>query len=74
MRICAQIDDPDITLEGLMQYIKGPDFPTGCIIQGSAGIRSYFETGRGSVRVRARVGTEEVKGGREQYHHHGDSF
>ena len=48
-----------------MQYIKGPDFPTGCLIQGSAGIRSYFETGRGSVRVRARVGTEEVKGGRE---------
>ncbi|HEY5704951.1 MAG TPA: DNA gyrase subunit A [Terrimicrobiaceae bacterium] len=63
--ICAQIDDSDISLEGLMQYIKGPDFPTGCLIQGSAGIRSYFETGRGSVRVRARVGTEEVKGGRE---------
>jgi DNA gyrase subunit A len=63
--ICAQIDDPDISIEGLMQYIKGPDFPTGCLIQGSAGIRSYFETGRGSVRVRARVGTEEVKGGRE---------
>jgi DNA gyrase subunit A len=63
--ICAQIDDPDISIEGLMQYIKGPDFPTGCLIQGSAGIKSYFETGRGSVRVRARVGTEEVKGGRE---------
>ena len=63
--ICAQIDDQDITIEGLMHYIKGPDFPTGCLIQGSAGIRSYFETGRGSVRVRARVGTEEVKGGRE---------
>jgi DNA gyrase subunit A len=63
--VCAQIDDPDISIEGLMQYIKGPDFPTGCLIQGSAGIKSYFETGRGSVRVRARVGTEEVKGGRE---------
>ena len=63
--ICAQIDDPDISIEGLMRYIKGPDFPTGCLIQGSAGIKSYFETGRGSVRVRARVGTEEVKGGRE---------
>jgi DNA gyrase subunit A len=63
--ICAQIDDPDISIEGLMRYIKGPDFPTGCLIQGSAGINSYFETGRGSVRVRARVGTEEVKGGRE---------
>ncbi len=63
--ICAQIDDPDITIEGLMAYIKGPDFPTGCLIQGSTGIKSYFETGRGSVRVRARVGTEETKGGRE---------
>lgn len=63
--ICAQIDDPDITIEGLMSFIKGPDFPTGCLIQGTTGIRSYFETGRGSVRVRARVGTEEGKGGRE---------
>ncbi len=63
--ICAQIDDPDITIEGLMAHVKGPDFPTGCLIQGSAGIRSYFETGRGSVRLRARVGAEEVKGGRE---------
>jgi DNA gyrase subunit A len=63
--ICAQLDDPDISIEGLMHYIKGPDFPTGCLIQGSGGIKSYFETGRGSVRVRARVGTEEVKGGRE---------
>ena len=63
--VCAQIDDPDISIEGLIQHIKGPDFPTGCLIQGSAGIRSYFETGRGSVRLRARVGTEEAKGGRE---------
>jgi DNA gyrase subunit A len=63
--ICAQIDDPDISIEGLTHYVKGPDFPTGCLIQGNAGIKSYFETGRGSVRVRARVGMEEVKGGRE---------
>ena len=63
--VCAQIDDPEISIEGLIQHIKGPDFPTGCLIQGSAGIRSYFETGRGSVRLRARVGTEEAKGGRE---------
>src|SRR6187399_18455 len=64
--ICAQIDDPDITLEGLMQHVKGPDFPTGCVLQGTAGIRSYFETGRGAVRVRGRAGVEELKGGREQ--------
>jgi DNA gyrase subunit A len=63
--ICSQIDDPDITVEGLMAYMKGPDFPTGCLIQGASGIRSYFETGRGSVRVRGRIGVEEGKGGRE---------
>jgi DNA gyrase subunit A len=64
--VCAQIDDPDITLDGLMVFVKGPDFPTGCILQGTAGIRQYFETGRGQVRVRGRVGVAEVKGGREQ--------
>jgi DNA gyrase subunit A len=63
--LCAQIDNPDISVDGLMQHIKGPDFPTGCLIQGTTGIRSYFETGRGSVRVRARLATEEAKGGRE---------
>src|SRR6516225_1119842 len=64
--ICAQIDDPDITLDELMKHVKGPDFPTGCILQGTAGIRSYFETGRGAVRVRGKAGVEELKGGREQ--------
>ena len=64
--ICAQIDDPDITIEGLMAHVKGPDFPTGCILQGTAGIKQYFETGRGQVRVRGRVGVAEIKGGREQ--------
>ena len=64
--ICAQIDDPDITIEGLMAFVKGPDFPTGCILQGTAGIKQYFETGRGAVRMRGRVGVTEVKGGREQ--------
>ncbi len=63
---CAQIDDPTISIEGLMAYVKGPDFPTGCIIQGSSGIRSYFHTGKGAVRVRGRAGVEEMKGGREQ--------
>jgi DNA gyrase subunit A len=64
--ICAQIDDPEITIEGLMQYVKGPDFPTGCNICGVAGIRQYIETGRGSIKVRGKAGVEELKGGREQ--------
>ena len=64
--ICAQIDDPDITLDGLMEFIKGPDFPTGCMLLGKAGIRQYFETGKGSVRVRGKAGIEELKGNREQ--------
>ncbi len=64
--ICAQIDNPDISVEQLMQHIKGPDFPTGCTICGLAGIKQYFETGRGAVKIRGQVGLEEMKGGREQ--------
>src|ERR1041385_4759616 len=64
--ICAQIDDPDITLEGLMEHVKGPDFPTGCAILGTAGIRQYLETGRGSMKVRGKAGVEELKGAKEQ--------
>ena len=64
--ICAQIDDPDITLEELMKHVKGPDFPTGCAILGLAGIKQYFETGRGSMKVRGKAGVEELKGNREQ--------
>jgi DNA gyrase subunit A len=64
--ICAQIDNPDITVDQLMQHVKGPDFPTGCTICGLAGIRQYFEFGRGSVKIRGQVGLEEYKGGREQ--------
>jgi len=64
--ICAQIENPDITVPQLMQHIKGPDFPTGCTICGLDGIRQYFETGRGSVKIRGKVGLEELKGGREQ--------
>ena len=64
--VCAQIDDPEITIDGLMAYVKGPDFPTGCEILGSTGIKSYFHTGKGSVRVRGKVGVAELKGGREQ--------
>src|SRR4051794_14936573 len=64
--ICAQIDDPDITLDGLMKHVKGPDFPTGCAICGIAGVRQYLETGRGSMKVRGKAGVEEIKSGKEQ--------
>jgi DNA gyrase subunit A len=64
--ICAQIDDPEITVKQLMKFIKGPDFPTGAMICGVEGIKNYFETGKGSVKLRGRVGSEEIKGNREQ--------
>src|SRR5437762_11350649 len=64
--IGAQIDNPDITLDELMQHVKGPDFPTGCVICGVNGIRQYTQTGRGSIKVRGKAGIEELKGGREQ--------
>jgi DNA gyrase subunit A len=65
--ICAQIDKPDITVAELVKkYIKGPDFPTGCTLIGMEGIRSYTETGRGSVKVRAKLHTESPKGGKDQ--------
>jgi DNA gyrase subunit A len=64
--ICAQIDKPGITLEELMKHVKGPDFPTGCVICGVSGIKQYLETGRGSMKVRGKAGVEELKGGREQ--------
>jgi DNA gyrase subunit A len=64
--VCAQIDNPNITLKELMQHVKGPDFPTGCMVCGLEGVKEYFQTGRGSVKVRGKVGLEELKGGREQ--------
>src|SRR5437762_6096019 len=64
--ICTQIDDPDITLDSLMEFVKGPDFPTGCAILGTAGVRQYLETGHGSMKVRGKAGVEELKGNREQ--------
>ncbi|HET7511388.1 MAG TPA: DNA gyrase C-terminal beta-propeller domain-containing protein, partial [Chthoniobacterales bacterium] len=57
---------PDIDVDGLMKYVKGPDFPTGCAICGVAGIRQYIEGGRGSMKVRGKAGVEELKGNREQ--------
>jgi DNA gyrase subunit A len=64
--VCAQIDRPEITLKELMQYVKGPDFPTGCMVCGLEGVKEYFKSGRGSVKVRGKVGLEELKGSREQ--------
>ncbi|HTI97363.1 MAG TPA: DNA topoisomerase (ATP-hydrolyzing), partial [Dongiaceae bacterium] len=64
--ICAQIDHPEITVTQLMKHIKGPDFPTGGVICGVEGIRNYFETGKGRIKLRGRVGIEEFKGNREQ--------
>jgi DNA gyrase subunit A len=64
--VCALIDNPDITVDELLQHIKGPDFPTGCTIHGTAGIRQYAELGRGSLKVRGKAVIEETKSGREQ--------
>lgn len=64
--ICAQIDKPDITIPELMKFIKGPDFPTGGMICGVEGIKNYFTSGKGSIKLRGRVGSEEMKGNREQ--------
>jgi len=61
----AYIDDPDIDVEGLMKHIKGPDFPTGGIILGRAGIKDAYETGRGRVRVQAKAHIEPLTHGKE---------
>lgn len=56
------IDDPDCTMEQLMEHIQGPDFPTGGIIMGRAGIRAAYGTGRGKITLRSRTHFEEIKG------------
>jgi len=58
----AYIDNPDIDVMGLMQYIKGPDFPTGATILGNSGIRKAYETGRGSITIRSKARIEEKNG------------
>ncbi len=63
--ICAYIDNPDITVDALMEHIKGPDFPTGGIIQGMQGIRDAFETGRGRIVIRSKTDIEVAENGRE---------
>lgn len=62
----AYIDSPDITWEGLMQHLKGPDFPTGGIIMGEEGIREAYRTGKGKIYIRAKTSIDEVRGGKQQ--------
>lgn len=61
---CAYIDNPELTSEEILEYIKGPDFPTGGIILGKSGVRSAGLTGRGSVVIRGRATIEEIRQGR----------
>ncbi|MBX3736799.1 MAG: DNA gyrase subunit A [Candidatus Didemnitutus sp.] len=63
---CVVIDRPNVSVDELVTYIPGPDFPTGGYINGRAGIRSYLTTGKGIVRMRGKAHTEELKGGGEQ--------
>lgn len=66
--IIAVIDDPHITIDELMEHIKGPDFPTGGVIMGQSGIRSAYTTGRGRIIMRAKAETEEMSNGRYRIH------
>ncbi len=63
---CAMIDDPDISTDDLMKILPGPDFPTGGIIMGRRGIKDAYETGRGSLTIRAKAEIKELKSGRSQ--------
>jgi DNA gyrase subunit A len=63
--VIAYIEDPDIDVPGLMQHLKGPDFPTGGIILGHSGIRDAYDSGRGRVRVRAKAHVEPIQQGKE---------
>jgi len=63
---CAVIDDPALEAKDMLKFIKGADFPTGGLICGKQGIKDYLLKGRGSLKVRGRVGVEEVKGGKER--------
>src|SRR5947208_3306816 len=62
--VIAMIDDPAISVEGLMKHVKGPDFPTGAFVVGRSGIRDAYRTGRGRIIMRARAHIEELRGGR----------
>ncbi len=62
---CALIDNPDLTLEEIMQYVPGPDFPTGATVLGKKGIIDAFQTGRGSITIRSNTTVETINGNRE---------
>lgn len=64
--VCALIDNPELSIDELMEYIKGPDFPTGAIIMGRSGIRAAYHTGRGKIIMRARAEIEEEANGRQK--------
>ena len=64
--VCLMIDNPDATTDDLMKVLPGPDFPTGGIIMGTDGIREAYETGRGTITVRAKVHVEQRKNGRQR--------
>ncbi|MEG2173948.1 MAG: DNA gyrase subunit A [Oscillospiraceae bacterium] len=64
--VCALIDDPDLGLDGIMEYIPGPDFPTGGTIMGRSGIRAAYGTGRGRIQLRAKAHFEEMPNNRER--------
>ncbi len=64
--IDAYLENPDISVKGLMEHITAPDFPTGGIIYGYGGVKEAYETGRGKITLRARANTEELRGNREQ--------
>src|SRR5438132_1679391 len=62
--VLAMVDDPNISVEGLMKHVKGPDFPTGAYVVGRSGIRDAYRTGRGRIIMRARAHIEELRGGK----------
>ncbi|MEG2073673.1 MAG: DNA topoisomerase (ATP-hydrolyzing), partial [Angelakisella sp.] len=64
--VCCLIDNPEATLDELMEFIKGPDFPTGGTIMGRSGMRAAYSTGRGKITLRAKARIEDFKNGREQ--------
>ena len=60
------MENPEVTVEELMTVIKGPDFPTGGIIQGTDGIKKAYETGKGRIIIRAKTEIEQIRGGKSQ--------